>query len=239
MMNSELKEKTSTLIENSEYCELGVKSQNEITTDEKAQIKSTLSSQHKLNSQWVFWYISRKEKDHSVPYEDRLKKVVTFNTLEDFFKYYVYLKSASEVERNSDISIFKEGFKPLWESCPDGGCWFVRFKKSDDPSEVDIKWEKLLFALIGEQFQEPNMLGAVLSVRTRETILEVWFNYLKNQSVKVITLEKIKELLDIDPSITVYFKDNESALKDRSTLKNAEPYNPNGGAARKKSNYHA
>jgi translation initiation factor 4E len=185
MSTEELKKITQ---ENSEYKDLGVTtSQNETESD---KTKISLNSQHPLNSNWVFWYISRKEKDHNVPYDQRLKKIVSFNTLEDFFKYYIYLKPASEVDRNSDLSIFKEGYKPLWESCPDGGCWFIRFKKTDDSSDIDLKWEKLLFALIGEQFEEPNMLGAVLSIRGRETIIEVWFNYLKNVGIKVLIREQ-------------------------------------------------
>ena len=28
-----------------------------------------------LNSTWTFWYASRKEKDHHIPYCDRLKKI--------------------------------------------------------------------------------------------------------------------------------------------------------------------
>ena len=147
------------------------------------------------------------------------------------------MKPASEVDRNSDLSIFKEGYKPLWESCPDGGCWFIRFKKSDDSSDIDLKWEKLLFALIGEQFDEPNMLGAVLSIRGRETIIEVWFNYLKNVGIKVLILEKIKELLEIETSTVVYFKDNEKAYQDKSTLKNAESYDVNLNPKRKSTFY--
>ncbi len=206
---------------NSEYNDLKANNQ------EKNLDKVALNSQHVLNSSWVFWYISRKEKDHNVPYEERLKKISSFSTLEEFFKYYVFLKSASEVDRNSDLSLFKEGFKPLWESCPDGGCWFVRFKKNDNNSNLDLIWEKLLFALIGEQFEEPNLLGTVLSIRNRETIIEVWFDYKKNNDIKSYVLEKFKELIDIDPSVTVYFKETEQSLKDKSTLKNAETYNIN------------
>jgi hypothetical protein len=110
---------------------------------------SSLNSQHVLNSKWVFWYISRKEKDHEIPYSDRLKKIAEFSTIEEFFRYYMFIKSPSDMERNTDLSIFKEAYKPLWESCPDGGCWFIRFKKSDDQNNIDLKWEKILFALIG------------------------------------------------------------------------------------------
>ena len=105
---------------------------------------------HKLNSKWIFWYASRKEEDRHISYCDRLINIAEINTLEDFFKYYLYVKSVPDIERNTDLGLFKEGYKPLWESCPDGGCWFIRFKKTDDPVDIDNKWEKLLFALVGK-----------------------------------------------------------------------------------------
>ena len=118
----------------------------------KNNSSANLNSQHVLNSKWLFWYISRKEKDHEIPYSDRLKKIAEFTTIEEFFKYYMFLKSPSDMERNTDLSIFKEGYKPLWESCPNGGCWFIRFKKTDDQNNIDLKWEKIVFALIGNKF---------------------------------------------------------------------------------------
>jgi len=151
-MNTNKNEIENKKISDEEYISLGVKTNttNQVTEDKDRKSSLTLSAQHKLNSTWLFWYISRKEKVHNIPYQERLKRIASFSTLEDFFKYYVYLKSASEVERNTDLSIFKEGYKPLWESCPEGGCWFFRFKKSDDPQEIDLRWEKLVFALIGK-----------------------------------------------------------------------------------------
>ncbi len=35
----------------------------------------------------------------------------------------------------------------------------------------------------------------------------------------------MKELMVLDHSIVLYFKDNEKSMKDRSTIKNAETYN--------------
>lgn len=104
----------------------------------------------KLNSTWVFWYASRKEIHHHIPYGERLMNIAEFSTLEDFFKYYLYIKSVPEIERNTDLGLFKKGYKPLWESCPDGGCWFIRFKKTDDTVDIDSKWEKLILALVGK-----------------------------------------------------------------------------------------
>lgn len=114
------------------------------------QSNNQIQEVHKLNSKWIFWYASRKEEDRHISYSDRLINIAELNTLEDFFKYYLYMKSVPDIERNTDLGLFKEGYKPLWESCPDGGCWFIRFKKTDDPVDIDNKWEKLLFALVGK-----------------------------------------------------------------------------------------
>ena len=44
------------------------------------------SSPLPLNCTWTFWYASRKEKDHHIPYSDRLTKIAEFSALQDFFK---------------------------------------------------------------------------------------------------------------------------------------------------------
>jgi len=198
-----------------------------LSTENKNEINSestSISPSLKLNSTWIFWYASRKEQDHHIPYNERLSNIAEFNSLEEFFRYYTYLKSVQDIERNTDLGLFKKGYQPLWESCPDGGCWFLRFKKTDDPMDIDIKWEKLLLALVGEQFDEANMLGAVLSIRGRETIIELWFNYFKYEKIKNGVAQKLRSLLNLDQSFTVYFKDNEKSLQDKSTLRNAETY---------------
>lgn len=178
-----------------------------------------------LNSIWVFWFASRKEQDHHIIYDERLKKLSEFNDLKTFFHCYSYLKSVWEIERNADISLFKQGYKPLWESCTNGGCWFIRYRKSDDPREIDAVWENMLFALVSEQFEEANVLGAVLSIRGRETIIELWFNYFKYDQIKNGLLQKMNSILNLEKNTTIYFKDNEKSLKDNSTLRNAETYN--------------
>jgi translation initiation factor 4E len=125
---------------------------NENNKQEKEEYTNLVSSKSdsKLNSNWIFWYASRKEKDHHIPYSERLINIAEFSTLEDFFRYYLFIKSVPDIERNTDLGLFKQGYQPLWESCPDGGCWFIRFKKTDDSVDIDIKWEKLLFALVGK-----------------------------------------------------------------------------------------
>ena len=207
------------------------KTENKNTIAEESKTSESIASEEKmpLNSTWTFWYASRKEKDHHIPYSDRLTKIAEFNNLQDFFKYYIYLKPVNEIERNVDIGLFKEGYKPLWESCPDSGCWLLRFKRTADLKEINLKWEKVIFSLISEQFDEPHMLGAVLSIRGRETIIEIWFNYFKYDKIKNMVAVKFGKLIlgdqnETEYSATLYFKDNSQSMLDKSTLRNTETY---------------
>lgn len=221
----EIKETFDHKRNTNEYQELGIQNS-----------ESTSNSEHKLEYKWTIWYVSRKDKDYLTPYAERIKKVASFSTLEEFFRYYMFLKSASEVTANTDIAYFKEDYKPLWESCPDGACWFIRFRKNEDSLLLDVMWEKLIFALIGEQFEDRGTLGAVLSRRGRETIIELWFNYKKDEEFKAYLLEKMRVLLSMDTSFYVYFKENDKAIQDKSTLKNAKLYNL-AGTTRKNTYY--
>jgi translation initiation factor 4E len=205
-----------------------IENQNKIIEGESGENK-LIGDNMPLNSTWIFWYASRKEKDHHIPYCDRLTKIAEFNTLQDFFKYYLYIKPVYEIDRNVDIGLFKEGYQPLWESCPDSGCWLLRFKRTADLKDINLKWEKVLFSLISEQFEEPHMLGAVLSIRGRETIIEIWFNYFKYDKIKNMIAVKFGKLIlgnqnESESSTTLYFKDNSQSMVDKSTLRNAETY---------------
>ena len=51
--------------------------------DNQNQTKNEIDNMP-LNSTWIFWYASRKEKDHHIPYADRLTKIAEFNTLQVF-----------------------------------------------------------------------------------------------------------------------------------------------------------
>jgi len=179
----------------------------------------------KLNSEWTFWYASRKEKDHYIPYENRLIEISTFSDLKSFLQTYLYLKNIKDISRNADISLFKKGYLPLWENSPDSGYWFHRFNEEEE-KDINFQWEKIIFALIGEQFDEANILGAVLSIRGKETIIQLWFNYFGYEQIKDNVFEKFKKILGFDNQI-IYFKDNKQSIQDKSSLRNAQKYKYN------------
>ena len=47
----------------------------ESTSENKINIEKEQIEDKKLNCSWTFWYASRKEKDHHIPYEQRLVEI--------------------------------------------------------------------------------------------------------------------------------------------------------------------
>lgn len=86
-------------------------------------------------------------------------------------------------------------------------------------------WESLLLALIGEQFEEPRVIGAALSLRTKERLLEVWLKDGRNDRVRPRVSNKLRQVLNLDPdNVTLYYKEHQKSIKDMSTMKNAEGF---------------
>lgn len=113
--------------------------------------------------------------------------------------------------REIDIFFFREGEVPMWEESPQGGTWIDKVKKEDD---IDHMWEGVLFALIGEQFEEPNVIGASLSLRTKERLLMIWLKDGTNERVRTNVSNKLRHFLKLDPkSVTLYYKEHGKSIK--------------------------
>ncbi len=102
--------------------------------------------------------------------------------------------------------MFREGLIPAWESFPHGGAWIIKVRKRN--GVIKQLWEQLLFACVGELFDEPNELaGVCLSTRMREDNLSVWVHRDHTDSGKIAKMrigEKMREILSLDPSIKVH-----------------------------------
>ncbi|CAD8086744.1 unnamed protein product [Paramecium primaurelia] len=180
---------------------------------------------HKLSQNWVFWYAPRGRKaiagsDH---YDVNLKEIGEFNTVEEFFTYYCFLGRPSEIDIDNKIMLFRKGHRPMWEECLEGGTWIIHFKKRENEL-LNKKWEALVFACIGEEFDDDNVIGVVLSIRERRNLLEIWLKD-RRESEKLRIGEKLRVALEMDPNnLTFFFKEHNKSLNDKSTMKGAESY---------------
>lgn len=185
---------------------------------EIADVTSLFTS--KLQSEWAFWYDDRKPHlaDYA-EYQQSLKKLGSFDTLENFWRHYSYIANPDSYPRECSLYLVRDGATPAWESFPKGGCWIIRVRKRN--TLIDRLWEELCFACVGELFGIPDVVCVAVSTRAREDVLSVWS---KDNSSHFAIGEKLKELLNLDESTQVDYKTFRHAIQDGSSFKNAKSY---------------
>ncbi|KAK1229353.1 hypothetical protein PQX77_007586 [Marasmius sp. AFHP31] len=108
-------------------------------------------------------------------YEAGLTVIGTFHTVEQFCRYFNWLKPPSKLEKNSNYHLFKEGIKPMWEdpANKDGGKWVLTMK--NNPALLDRCWSWVAMALVGEELEEDmdEICGAVVWTRTKEDVEKI------------------------------------------------------------------
>uniref|UniRef100_A0A915K008 eIF-4F 25 kDa subunit n=1 Tax=Romanomermis culicivorax TaxID=13658 RepID=A0A915K008_ROMCU len=130
---------------------------------------------HPLMYTWVLWYC-KSEKNKN--WEDCLKEVAEFDTVEDFWALYNHIQLASGLPWGSDYYVFKKGIRPMWEDVQnkEGGRWLIVVERNQRQELLDIYWLELLMAVIGEQFDDGshNICGAVVNIRNKGDKISLW-----------------------------------------------------------------
>jgi translation initiation factor 4E len=161
-------------------------------------------------------------------YRAGLHKLASFSTIENFWKTYVFLKRPSVMDVNMNLYLFRDGptIAPMWECFPRGGCWILKVKKKADSgsSVLGKMWQDMVFAAIGEAFEEPDVIGISLCIRSREDLISVWHKDNRNDEIRFRIGEKMKEVLDLEPSTIIEYKDFASSMRDMSSFRNAKAY---------------
>jgi translation initiation factor 4E len=129
-------------------------------------------------------------------WNDLLKEVITFNSVEEFWGVYVcfslphqlYLGKLTRIQNNiaptselalkSDYHLFKEGVRPEWEDVQNkhGGKWSYQFREKR-AVPIDELWLHVMLAAIGETLEEEDdgeLMGVVVNVRKGFYRIGVW-----------------------------------------------------------------
>ncbi|VDM73561.1 unnamed protein product [Strongylus vulgaris] len=79
---------------------------------------------HPLKQKWTYWYLN---DDRQASWEDRLKPVCTFATVEEFWALYNNIRPPSGLNCLCDYNVFKAGIQPMWEVPENlkGGRWLI------------------------------------------------------------------------------------------------------------------
>ncbi|GMR31822.1 hypothetical protein PMAYCL1PPCAC_02017, partial [Pristionchus mayeri] len=166
----------------------------------KAIPSAIISKRHALRQSWTYWYLN---DNRSMNWEDRLKKICTFKTVEDFWALYNNIKTPSQLNVTCDYNVFKEGIDPMWEVPENahGGRWLINIDKGRTAEVMDIIWLEILIAIVGEQFGEDmdQICGLVANVRAKGSKISVWTRDHSNEAANMRIGNIIKQKLVTAP----------------------------------------
>jgi len=151
-----------------------------------------LEKTHKLKRTWVLWYLSN---NRALTWEERLRNVCSFSTVEHFWALYNHIRTPSLLPFQCDYNVFREGIKPMWEVAENkqGGRWLINVDKARHNDLLDIIWLEVLLAIIGEQFGDAGdeICGVVANIRNKGDKISIWTRNANNNEAN----QKIGEVL--------------------------------------------
>eukprot|EP00252_Welwitschia_mirabilis_P018251 TRINITY_DN4055_c0_g1_i2.p1 TRINITY_DN4055_c0_g1~~TRINITY_DN4055_c0_g1_i2.p1 ORF type:complete len:198 (-),score=30.83 TRINITY_DN4055_c0_g1_i2:141-734(-) len=186
--------------------------------------RETEQSLHVLENAWTFWFDnpSAKSRNAGAAWGSSMRKIYTFNTVEDFWNLYNNLFLPSKLPNGADFHMFKDGIEPKWEDpiCAHGGKW--TYTNTRGRFVLDQIWLNSLLAMIGEQFDEGDEIcGVVVSVRPRQDKIALWTKSATNEAVQMSIGRQWKEVLDGNEKIQYIFHEDskkEKGPKNRYTI---------------------
>ncbi|KAK4574360.1 eukaryotic translation initiation factor 4E [Recurvomyces mirabilis] len=121
---------------------------------------------HQLQNPWTLWFT--KPPSGKQDWNELLKEVISFDSVEEFWGIYNNITPASELAQKSDYHLFKKGVRPEWEDLQNkqGGRWAYTFKGGKNAN--DDVWLHIMLAAIGETLEEENdneVMGVVVNIR--------------------------------------------------------------------------
>lgn len=193
------------------------KIEKENSLEEKPNIEISTDTQQKtkLSNKYIFWFrISddiikdqfQKQIIDSTEYENQVKKIGEFDTIEDFWSLYQHIKKPDNCKQGIEIQLFKDPIRPMWEDeyNKKGGKLSLKLNKG----YTTIIWEELILGIIGNILPKEineGINGIVFSSKKESNILQIWFkDYNKNYYVE---LEQcIRDLIQIPNEVPLDIK---------------------------------
>ncbi|KAI9739664.1 MAG: eukaryotic translation initiation factor 4E [Cirrosporium novae-zelandiae] len=132
---------------------------------------------HPLMNEWTLWF-TKPPSGKGDNWNELLKEVVTFDSVEEFWGIYNNIAPTSELALKSDYHLFKKGVRPEWEDLQNkhGGKWAYQFKdKRSVP--IDDLWLHVMLAAIGETLEQDGdgeVMGVVVNVRKGFYRIGLW-----------------------------------------------------------------
>ncbi|KAK2720973.1 hypothetical protein QYM36_004756 [Artemia franciscana] len=168
--------------------------------------------EQRLQYEYGLWFSRRGQGKQAQSYDQQLKLVGRFASVEQFWSYYSHISRPSQISGHADFHLFKSGIKPMWEDSANknGGKWIVRLRKG----LADRLWENLILAILGEQFVVGSEIcGAVISLRYQEDIISVWNKNGKDRGTTLRIQDTLRRVLNLPANTIMEYKLHTDSLK--------------------------
>ncbi|KAF1778631.1 Translation Initiation factor eIF- 4e-like [Phytophthora cactorum] len=189
--------------------------------------KAVQEAAHPLQNRWVLWYDNPKKRNSNESWEENLKNVYTFNTVEDFWCLYNNILAPTKLSIGSNYHLFKEGIRPMWEDPINakGGKWIFTNPRSRK-ARLDECWLYVMLSLIGETLQdEDDICGAVVSVRKAQDRIAIWSATANAEDrQKAIGRGFRQALVDLGKNETLKYQSHADAAASGSSFQNEVLY---------------
>eukprot|EP00750_Incisomonas_marina_P031380 INCI8073.1.p1 GENE.INCI8073.1~~INCI8073.1.p1 ORF type:complete len:290 (-),score=54.47 INCI8073.1:252-995(-) len=176
-----------------------------------------------LCTPWSFWFDKKilKENPTAADYRNNMNLLGTFDTVEDFWRHFIHIQSGSNLPNHCNVYMFRNADLPSWERWPAGGCWILKVKRKQ--GVLNKLWQDLVFACIGEEFQQYGVVGVMLASRKNLDMLSVWCARSDTRDRFHIG-EKLKLILHLDVGAVLDYKRHQNSIQDGSSFKNAQSF---------------
>ena len=153
--------------------------------EQKDSQKKDTVSKTKLWTKFAFWFrISEEMLRNQLPkqtldsneYENQVKKIAEFETIEDFWAIFQHLRKPDSCKQGIEFQLFKVPIKPMWEDegNKNGGRLTLKLRKN----YTTIIWEEMILAFIGGIFSDKmkeEINGIVFVSKKEFNTLQIWF----------------------------------------------------------------
>lgn len=133
-------------------------------------------------------------------YTEMVKEVAEIKTLDEFVQIFSYLKKPHDSANGMEISLFKNGIKPVWESeeHKEGGKVNLKLKKENS----NIVWDEVVLNFVTDSFpyvSNEDITGVLFSVKNNFTVVQVWFKTFNSQVANNFT-SSMRSIFSLDES---------------------------------------
>lgn len=199
-----------------------------------------VETQHNLEDTWTLWF-QKKNTTGTVQaraWLDSLKEVMTFGTVEEFWRMYNNIKSPAEMPSGTDYCVFKEGIEPKWEAPEhgEGGTWTATVPFNiQEADNLNKMWMYSLLACIGADFGHEDyesITGLYLSIRPSQAKIQLWCRSPDEEQQRRVSSRFLEILEEITKTSKLQFKPFDQCRVPSSTTPKKRNYRENRGEGR-------